>query len=95
MDDYLNVNDDKGPNAEGQLQDYQCKGKMQGADNLTFALLCLNEKSFPSDYNYSRFKITITIFPSKIEHSVLNFLVSNLISQSWINISVNECLKLL
>ena len=53
MDDYLNVNDNKGPNAEGQLQDYQCKGKMQGADNLTFALLCLNEKSFPSDYNYS------------------------------------------
>ena len=41
MDDYWNDNDREGPNAEGQLQDYQCEGKLQGADRIWFLLAYL------------------------------------------------------
>ena len=41
MDDYWNDNDREGPNAEGQLQDYQCEGKLQGADRIWFLLASL------------------------------------------------------
>ena len=33
-DDYWNDNDREGPNAEGQLQDYQCEGKLQCVDRI-------------------------------------------------------------
>ena len=32
MDDYWNDNDREGPNAEGQLHDYQCEGKLTESD---------------------------------------------------------------
>ena len=34
MNDYWNDNDREGSNAEGQLQDYQREGKLQGADRI-------------------------------------------------------------
>ena len=40
MDDFWNDNDREVPNAEGELQDYQCEGKLQGADRMNLIFAC-------------------------------------------------------